>query len=90
MTNWSIIVVGVILMCQTAVTAIHIIAMKLYWRYLNFGGQTKITAKYTTYTVFLMYIFNPLTAGRFDELYSRSDKLFYLAYYTLYYIETIH
>ena len=42
------------------------------------------------YTVFLIYIVNPLTAGHSDELYNRSDKLFYLTNHTLYYLETMH
>ena len=33
---------------------------------------------------------NPLTTRFSDELYSRSDKLSYLANYTLYQLETIH
>ena len=41
MANQSVIVVGITLIWQKAVAAIHIIAMKLYWHYLKFRGQTK-------------------------------------------------
>ena len=35
-------------------------------------------------------LFDPLTAGPSDELYSRADRLSYLANYTLYHLETIN
>ena len=40
--NWSVIVVGVTLIWRKAVAAIHVIAMKLYWRHLNLADRRKI------------------------------------------------
>ena len=58
MVNRSVIVVGVTSIWRKAVAAIHIIAMRVYWRHLNLANrrkspnhQIKITAKYTAYTI---------------------------------------
>ena len=42
MTNWLVIVVGVTLIWRKAESAIHLIAMKLYWCYLNLADGQKI------------------------------------------------
>ena len=42
LANWSVIVVGVTLIWQKAVAAIHIIAIKLYWHHLNLADGRKI------------------------------------------------
>ena len=39
LTNWSVIVVGVTLIWQKVVAAVHIIAMKIYWHYVNFEDK---------------------------------------------------
>ena len=41
LANRSVIVVGVTLIWRKAVAAIHIIAIKLYWRHLNLADGQK-------------------------------------------------
>ena len=42
LANWLVIDVGVTLILRKAVAAMHIIAMILYWRYLNLANEQKI------------------------------------------------
>ena len=56
---------------------------------INAIGKYNIIRPTLVPPVFQVLI-NPLTAGPSNDLYSRSNKLSYLANCTLYYLETMH